>query len=162
MPDWVTHAIIGLIVAELFGVKKKSLVLLGTLLPDILPKLVLVRLFVEIPNLSYKTFDAFHTPFILFLATLLIAPLFRYDQRKVVFWLNLGAISHFLSDALLRSFLGGVRLLYPFSSQRYTLNLVWPNESYLIALPALAVYLIILIVKQYRKNETTTNTQQNI
>ena len=42
MPDLMSHLLIGLIIAELFNVKKKSLVLLGTLVPDLLPKINMI------------------------------------------------------------------------------------------------------------------------
>ncbi len=148
MPDWLTHVIIGLIIIELFNVKKRSLVLLGAVLPDILPKITLLRLFIPLPNINFGWFSAFHTPFVFFLTTLLIAPIFRYNYKKVVLLLNAGAISHFLSDALLRGFGSGSRLLYPLSYEGFRFNLVWSDQSYLILIPALVIYAIILQLKR--------------
>ena len=149
MPDWLTHVVIGLILIEIFNVRKKSLVLIGTLLPDILPKIVLLGLLFKLPNFNYELFNAFHIPFILFLVTLLIAPLFRYDYWKVVLLMNLGTISHFLADALLKHFsTAGVRLLYPFKFQPYSANLVWPDQSYFILIPAVIVYVVIILLKK--------------
>lgn len=153
MPDWLTHLVIGLVLIEIFNVEKKSLILLGAILPDLIPKLVLLRLFVPLPDLSFGLLNSLHVPFILFLFTLLIAPVFRYDYKKVVLWLNIGTISHFLADALLRNFgNGGVKLLYPLTIEKYNLNLVWPNESYYILVPALLVYLVIIMIKKKNHN----------
>lgn len=147
MPDWLTHIVLAAVAVELFSIRNKSLVFLGALLPDLLPKLVLLRLIIPIPELNYTLLSAFHTPFVLFLVTLLIAPLFRYRYRAVVALITLGALTHFLSDALLRHFSGGVALLYPLSLKHYTLNLVWPEQSYLILLPALLIYGLIHFIK---------------
>jgi membrane-bound metal-dependent hydrolase YbcI (DUF457 family) len=151
MPEWLTHVIIGLIIIELFNVKKRSLVLLGVILPDILPKITLLRLLIPLPNLNFGWLSAFHTPFVFFLTTLLIAPIFRYDYKKVVLLLNAGALSHFLSDALLRGFGSGSRLLYPLSYEGFRFNLVWSDQSYMILIPALIIYATILITKRYIK-----------
>lgn len=144
MPDWLTHAVLGLLVAEIFSVRKKSLVVLGALLPDIFPKLVLLRLLIPLPHLNYTGLGAFHTPFVFFLATIIIAPLFRYSYWKFILWLNLGAATHFFSDALLRHFAAGVHLFYPISLGHFTLNVVWPDESYWVLIPALLLYGVVL------------------
>ena len=153
MPDWVTHIAIGLLILELYPVKKKSLVLLGAILPDLLPKLVLLRLLIPIPSLDYVFLSAFHTPFVLFFVTMLLAPLFRYDYWKVVGGITIGTTSHFLSDALLQHFVGGVNLFYPVLLKHYTLNLVWPDQSYLIFIPVVILYLIVIVSKKYWRSE---------
>ncbi|MDP3734290.1 MAG: hypothetical protein Q8R37_03600 [Nanoarchaeota archaeon] len=160
MPDWLTHIVIAAVVGELFSVRKKSLLFFGALLPDILPKLVLLRLFIPLPALDYTLLSAFHTPFVLFLVTLLIAPLFRYRYKIVVALITLGALTHFVSDALLQHFSGGVALLYPLSLKHYTLNLVWPEQSYLILLPALFMYGLILIVKRENREAKNYGTRR--
>lgn len=151
MPDWLTHLVLGLVLTELFSVQKKSLVLLGAILPDILSKLVLLQFFVPILDLNLKFLRAFHVPFVLFLLTLIAAPVFKYDYRKVIFWLNLGILSHFLSDLMLRhlSPTSGMMLFYPFSSAGFSLNLVWPDQSYFILIPALLLYFAIILIKRY-------------
>lgn len=152
MPDLLTHLIIGLVLIEIFNVRKMSLVLLGTIMPDLLLKLVLLRLFIRIPNINYGVLSAFHTPFVLFLVSLLIAPLFRYDYKKVVLWLNLGALSHFLADATLKHLSEtGVRLFYPLSYNTYTLSLIWPNHSYLLMMFFLLVYIAIFLFKSQKR-----------
>jgi len=150
VPDWLTHVVIGLVLIELFSIRKGSLVLLGTLLPDILPKLVLLRLLIPLPDLNLSLFKASHIPFVLFLLTLIVAPLFRYDYKKVVLLLNLGTLSHFIADSLLRHLQpSGIRWLYPFSTQRIGLSLVWPEQSYYILIPAVLFYMGIVLLKKH-------------
>ena len=149
MPEWVTHALLGLLVAEIFSVRKKSIVVLGALLPDMIIKLTLLRLFIPIPNFDYAILGAFHTPFPLLLFTILISPLFRYDHLTIIAWLNLGALTHFLSDALLRHLgSGGVRLLYPFTAKYYTLGLIWPDDTLWIGLATAILYFGIIAFKK--------------
>ena len=150
MPDWVTHIVLGLIAAEFLHIPKKSVVLAGALLPDLLPKLVLLRLFIPLPELNYGFLQAFHTPIVFFLFSILVAPLFQYDHNKIIGWLTLGGMTHFLADVLLRHFHAGVCLLYPFSNDYYTLNLVWPEQSYLILIPAVILYIGIWWHTQWR------------
>ena len=154
MPEWVTHLLLGLIAAEVFSVRKKSVVLLGAILPDLLVKLVLVKLFLPIPNIDYSLLGAFHVPFVFLLSTFLLATWFRYSYWHIVLWLNLGALTHFLSDALLRHLAGGgVRLLYPLSLEYYTLGGVWPEQSYLIFIPALLLYGLIKLTKRWHSSK---------
>lgn len=151
MPEWGTHVIVGLLLAEIFKVKKKSVVLVGAILPDIFVKLTLMRLFIPIPNLDYSMLGAFHVPFVFFLSSLLLAPLFHERYASIVLWLNLGAASHFLTDALLRHLAeGGVRLLYPLSLDYYTLSLFWPEQSYWLGILAAPLYGILIALKKYR------------
>ncbi len=155
MPDWLTHIVIALVFAEIFSVRKKSVVLLGAVLPDVLVKLTLLELFIPIPNWNYTFLSAFHVPLVLFLVILLLAPLFRYKYSAIVGWLSLGALTHFASDALLRHFQGGVALFYPFSLDKYSLNWVWPDQSYFILIPALIAYIMVGFVKpQLNYHET--------
>jgi len=147
MPDWLSHLLIGLILADLFNIKKKSLVVLGALAPDFLSKIFLIYL-----HLGLQTpisFGIFHTPFLMLLVSVLIAPLFRYDKLKIILYFNLGAVSHFLSDMTMKHFTGqGTRIFYPITSQNYTFNLIWPEQSIYILIASLAVYLSIKIIKK--------------
>lgn len=150
MPEWATHALLGLVIAEIFGVRKKSIVVLGALLPDIFAKLVLLRLFLPIPNLDYSILGSGHTPFVFFLFSILICPLFRYDYLKIILWLNLGALTHLLADATLHHISdGGVRLLYPLTTKTYTLSLIWPDDTYWLALFLAIIYFGIRGFKKY-------------
>ncbi len=150
MPDWFTHIVIGLILVELLPIKKKSLLLLGAILPDIIPKIVLLKLFIPLPSLLVSTnLSIIHTPLIILLSTILLAQLFKYSKYKVILWLNIGAFSHFISDAMLRHFGdAGVRFFYPLSMHKFSYGLFWPNESYWLLIPLLPSYLVIVWLKK--------------
>lgn len=147
MPDLMSHLIIGLILAELFNIRKKSLVVLGAVMPDIFSKIDLIYFFLgKFPVIS---FASFHTPLMCFLLSILIASLFRYSKIKAVLLLSLGSMSHFLADLTMRHFNEfGTRFLFPFSMKNYTLNLIWPEQSIYILVLSLFVYLLIISVKQ--------------
>lgn len=149
MPDLMSHLIIGLILAELLSIRKKSLVILGALMPDVLSKLFLVYVYFNIPPVV--SFVPFHTPFMMLLLSILIAPLFNHNKIKTLLFINLGSISHFLSDMTMKHFgVIGSRLLFPFSLENYTLNLIWPNNSFYILMLTLLIYLVIVFTKKRR------------
>lgn len=171
MPDWLTHLVIGLILIEVvtlisvwntkdntkqknWGRGWKSLILFGTILPDILSKLLLVEKWIPLPE-GFSVLTAFHSPFFLALFMLLIAPLFRLSYRIVVLALGLGTASHILSDLLLHHLdpASGIMLFYPFSFGRFSLGLIWPEQSYLIFIPLLVVYGGIILVKSIKKSK---------
>ena len=127
MPDWMSHLLIGLILAELFNIRKKSLVVLGALAPDVVAKLQLIYFYFPIPPLV--SFVAFHTPIMWLLLSILIAPLFRHNKFKTILFINIGATSHFLSDLTMRHFtVVGTRLFYPFTGDNFPINLIWPEQ----------------------------------
>ena len=147
MPDWLTHILIALIISGLLGVKKKSLVVLGALLPDLIVKSSLLGFFVHLPNTFNYMIGAFHTPIMSFLLSMAIAPLFKFDYLKTLLLINIGLVSHISADLLMRHFDGGQMLFYPFSFKPYTLNVLWAEKYYLVLVPALVLYLLI---KYYR------------
>ena len=151
MPDLMSHLIIALLLAEIFNIKKKSIVILGALTPDLLSKMNLIYLYFKIPALV--SFVSFHTPFMSLLLSMLIAPLFNYDKAKIILYFNLGSVSHYLSDLTIKHFTEvGTRLFFPFVNKNYTLNLVWPNHSIYILVGSIIVYLIVILAKH--KNRT--------
>jgi|TARA_B100001971_G_scaffold204072_1_gene219817 hypothetical protein len=153
MPDWMSHIIIGLILAKLFNIRKKSLVVLGTLMPDILAKVQLIYFYFPIPPLV--SFTSFHTPLMIFLLSIIIAPLFKFDKFKIILFINIGAISHFLADLTMKHFSNvGTRLFFPLPNTAYTFNLIWPEKSFYILIGSLIIYLTIRIVK---RNMATSN-----
>jgi len=147
MPDLMSHLLIGLILAEVFNIKKKSLVVLGALAPDILSKIPVLYFYLGTsPPFS---FISFHTPIMWLLLSILIAPLFKYDKLKTILFINIGTMSHFLSDLTIKHFaIIGTRLFFPFSSKNYTLNLIWPEQSVYILIASLVVYFVIRYVKR--------------
>lgn len=155
MPDLLSHLIIGLILAELFNIKKRSLVVLGAIIPDILSKIHLIFFYFGIPPLVSSI--SFHTPFMAFLISILIASLFKYNKLKIILFFNIGSISHFLSDLTIKHFtIQGSRLFFPLSNTNYTLNLVWPEQSIFILIGSLMLYLLIRTIK---KNIITSKSE---
>lgn len=144
MPDWLSHMLIGLILAELFRVKKKSVVMLGAILPDLVVKISLIGLFIHLPAWFRYFVIHSHVPVICILMTLFIALVFRYDQVRILLWMNLGVLSHFISDLTMKHFTGGMLLFFPFTIKEYSLNLFWADYSLILVLPLLAVYLVLL------------------
>lgn len=157
MPDWITHILIGLIIAEIFNIKRKSLIVIGAILPDILVKLELLSVFFPVDKYAITwLFNPLHTPLGMALFSLLLVPLFNFDKYKTYFLLFIGWCSHLLSDLLNKHILLGQNLLlFPFSWQNFELGLVWPDQYYLILVPVAAIYAIILIHKYYKNSKNT-------
>jgi len=147
MPDLLSHLIIGLILAELFNIRKKSLVVLGAIAPDIIAKIPLLYFYLGVnPPVS---FTPFHTPFMWLLLSILIAPLFKHDKLKTIIFINIGTMSHFLSDLTIKHFTDvGTRFFYPITNANYSFNLIWPEQSFYILFISLIVYLLIIIIKK--------------
>ncbi len=145
MPDWVSHLLIGLIFVELFNIRKKSLVLLGALMPDLISKLFLLFFYLGFRNIV--GLDSFHTPTVCFLMSIFISPLFRYERIRTIFLVNIGLATHFLSDLLIRHFTSGIRLLFPFSMGIYNVGLFWPEQSIYVLMASLIIYILIRVVK---------------
>jgi len=146
MPDWMSHLLIGLILAEIFNIKKTSLVIFGALLPDLLSKFYLISFYFGIDE-SFP-FSYLHTPVLSILVGILIAPLFRYDRIKTTAFISLGIASHFLSDLTMRHFHAGMFIFFPFSTKAYTLNWVWPEQSIYVLIGTFIVYTLIRVVKK--------------
>lgn len=147
MPDLMSHLLIALIIGEIFNIRKKSLLALGALMPDMLSKGHLVYLHLGItPNIS---FVLMHTPVMVLLLSILIAPLFLYNRLKTILLINSGALTHFLSDLTMRHFtVIGTRIFFPFSMANYTLNWIWPEDSIYVLIAGLLVYAGIRFIKK--------------
>lgn len=149
MPDWVSHLIFGLIIAEFVKTEKKSLILLGSLLPDILPKTSLIFFHLGIPKIF--SFSIFHTPLVASLIGILIAPLFLYNRIKASILIIIGVMGHILADLTLRGYAGGMSIFFPFSAKGYSLNLLWPEQSLYFLLACLLAYAVIKTIKRMIK-----------
>lgn len=150
MPDLMSHLLIGLILAELFNIKKKSIVVMGALLPDLLSKIHLIYYYFGISPFIF--FSSFHTPLMMFLLSLLLAPLFIYSSSKFLISFNIGSMSHMISDLTMKHFtVSGSRLLFPFSMKNFTLNLIWPEQSIYVLIVLLMIYVGIFTVKNMGK-----------
>lgn len=99
MPDWITHILSALIIAELLPIKRKSLLVLGVLLPDFLSKLYLLNMFIPLPLWLTARAFAFHTIIPLILASILTTFLFYKHQKEALILIPAGALLHLLLDA---------------------------------------------------------------
>lgn len=148
MPDLLTHLLFALILGEIFNIKKRSLVVLGALLPDLIAKLDLILFYLGINDIF--SFASFHTPFMVFLVTILISRLFQYPQRHILFPISLGFLSHFALDLTMKHYAAyGVRLLFPLTMYNYSFQLFWPDQSIYLLAFGILVYSVILSVKKY-------------
>ena len=122
MPDWISHILIVLIIAQVFNVKQKSLLVLGALLPDILGKLKLLNYFFESTPPIIKMLSAYgHSVIVSLLVAGLIALFFLYPYFKTFSLIGIGVITHFLSDGLFKSFTynGYLPILYDWRSFQF-------------------------------------------
>ncbi len=153
MPDLLSHLLVGLILCEFLKVKRKSLLLIGSLLPDLLGKLYVIGFVTKIPyNLSDITYY-FHTPLMCTLAILLIIPLFK--GKNVFFSFFIGAMMHFGFDIFQQHFIGGTLLGVPFFYRLYRFNLIWPGEYYYFLIPLFIIYIIIKTASLKCPHKTT-------
>ena len=148
MPDWISHILFGLILCHLFSIKKKSLVILGALLPDLIGKLKMLNyLFPGAPDWLIPLSNLWHTPFPSILSAFLIALFFSYPYLETSILIILGDLSHFLSDGTTKSFI--------FNGY---LPILWADQYYfaIIFFAVLYIILIIFNIKLIRgQNEST-------
>lgn len=152
MPDWVSHILIGLIICEVYDINKKSLVLLGTLLPDFIGRIYLVGLILSLPPGIQDYIIWFgmpgHTLIGMFLLALAATPLFNYDFKKTLQLISIGLTSHILADLTTKHFMGGITIFFPFTAKNYTLNVLWQEQFYIVLISSALVLLLIKGVKR--------------
>jgi putative exporter of polyketide antibiotics len=95
-------------------------------------------------------------PFHLPAGSLIIASIFTLffkDNKKLVLsLLVLGVATHYALDLLLTNLNGGMEMLFPFSWNSWTLNVI-PDDDWHITLLAVGLALIIYFVSvRFRKN----------
>lgn len=147
MPDWISHILIALIICHLFNIKKRSLVVVGALLPDLIGKIKMLNyLFPGSPDWIIPLSNVWHTPLPSIISALLVALLFSYPYLETAILIILGDISHFLSDGTTKSFL--------FDGY---LPILWADQYYLAILTLGLIYFILLYfdVRWVRNNEST-------
>lgn len=141
MPDWITHAVAAYLLAYALKAEKKSLVVLGGLLPDLLTKFSIFFRYAFPPD-ELVGFDIFHTPLVALLVAVTIAPLFTYDFRRSIALMCAGIASHFLLDSLQGPV--GYMFLWPFSWNPYTLGVIWSENLAPLAVTLLIAGIIII------------------
>jgi hypothetical protein len=152
VPDLLTHAGIGLLVRA--GAPRSPLVwfVVGSTLPDLasrLPGLGMVLaswlLGFGLPVNVLEATGLGHMPLPYLVLCGLIALLLPEDLRWTA-WLNLslGGLLHLALDTAQTHLVGGYRLLYPFSMQRWELGLIETEDS-LALLPWLALVVAVVL-----------------
>jgi hypothetical protein len=122
MPSLLAHIFLGMILAYVFRVKKKSVLLFGAILPDI--KIFLYLLATPLLGLSAANsmIIPIHSVFGSLLLALFFASILPKAEYKRNLWLlSLGIAAHFVLDASIYPFYGieHYLLLYPFSWSTY-------------------------------------------
>ncbi len=147
MPDLISHAASAYLFRNLIPklrICQKQffiLVLLGVFLPDIISRGAMILLSEE--SDFFLTSQYFHTPFACFFQTLIISCFFIRSQRVTVFLaLTTGWLLHEAFDVM-QGVLGPgyYFILWPLSSQTFTLNIfpdsAWYYVAFLTTLTAL-------------------------
>jgi len=148
MPDWITHVIVGLILCEIFDLKPRSLVLLGSVLPDIILKIDLLRLLIHHDFEMYWYLIPGHSPIGVLLFALFIAMFFRMNQYKFIYLVSIGFMSHFLLDLMNKHYLVGQQLLlFPFSWKYLELGIMWYEYFWIGILVSGILYIMVKITK---------------
>jgi membrane-bound metal-dependent hydrolase YbcI (DUF457 family) len=146
MPSLLAHIFLGMILAYLLGVKRKSILLFGSILPDI--KIFLYMLATPLMGLSAANalIVPVHSPFgSMLLAFFCASILPKKDYVKNLALLCIGVCAHFILDASIYPFYGieHYLLLYPFTWSTYGLDMTGYIYLFsllgLVCLSALAV-----------------------
>lgn len=149
MPDLLSHVLIGLIIAELFNMKK-SLLVLGSILPDILSKIYLLTFFFHINSDLLFVTIFFHSLVMGLIIPGLIVPFFKYDWKKTYLSVMLGFMVHLFADGFTRYYHNGI-LLYPFAEPNkfFSFNLLWVEQYWVILVISAITYVLIKLFKYY-------------
>ncbi|MFH1317237.1 MAG: hypothetical protein ABII01_06985 [Candidatus Woesearchaeota archaeon] len=150
MPDWISHLLLGLIIAKLFRVKKKSLVLLGAILPDIIFQIYHLSLFFKIPENTEWLLVGFHQPFSLIIISLLIPFFFKYNYFKSFSLITIGWIGHVIIDILNVASFNHAMILLPFSWTVVSFGSFYIAEYLFYILLLGNIYLLLIIIDYFR------------
>lgn len=149
MPDWISHVLIGLAFAEIFHIRKKSLVVLGSLLPDFIVKINLLTKFFYINGDLLFVTRLYHSPLMGLLIPALIAPVFKYNFRKTWLYMMSGFMLHILADSFTKHFSDGI-LLYPLSNSYISFNIFWPEQYWIMLIGSASIYALALVIKHFK------------
>lgn len=150
MPDWISHILVALIIGQLFSIRKKSLLVLGAILPDILGKSKLLNLFFDdIPFIVTMISGYGHMVFPSLLVAMFIALFFIYPYFKTFLIIAIGDISHFLADGTSKSF-----------TYNGYLPVLWHDQYYIFLISALLIYALLkkFNIRFYEWREKNENT----
>jgi len=145
MPDWISHLLAGLILAKILKVKKKSLILLGTLLPDLIFQSYHLNLFIRLPENTEWFIMLFHLPFALIIMSVVIPFFFKYSYWKSFMFLSVGWISHIILDMINLDTLSHCLLFLPFSWKCISLGKYIIPDFFFFIIILLNLYLLLII-----------------
>ena len=155
MPDLLSHILFILIVCELINFRKKGLLLVGAILPDVITKLVLIGFIFNIPKELADALLLFHAIIPMFLLVVLVSLFFK-DSLTALYLIFAGALSHILLDISQTHFLGGIRVLFPFTWKIYRLDKYWPDQYWMILTLFIVLYVIIKLYKKFKTKKIKT------
>lgn len=155
MPDLMTHILIGLIICDIAGIKRKSLVLIGSILPDLLLKGIILSPLLNLPFMDLKwLLVPLHNPAGLIFVTCIICLIFTKDHLRIYGLIALGWASHLAADLTNKEiYMNQLMLLYPFSWKAFEMNIFWSNQFYYTIIIAALIYAAIRIVKHIRAKQ---------
>ncbi|MFH1510362.1 MAG: metal-dependent hydrolase [Candidatus Woesearchaeota archaeon] len=150
MPDWLSHVLFALILCLVFGMKRKSFVLVGAIIPDLVGKWQNVMLLFNFDlSEAYKLLFPFHTP----LGSILVLGIIGLAvNRADVFSLGLlGVASHFFLDSLTYHTMFGQSLLFfPFSWRNFEIGIVGIDGWYYVLIALSVTYLVLCVLRLLR------------
>lgn len=155
MPDPLTHISLGYIIARFMAAKKKSLVLLGSGLPDIAYVIFSIAYLVFGFSAS-RAILVLHTPVGAILLAAFTACFFRYSFKRAFGYIGIGVISHFVLDGLMFPAHGSVhfKMLWPFSFENYGIAIGSAFLYLQITIIATAVFLFLAdLIKAWKSKK---------
>ncbi|MBI5228635.1 hypothetical protein HY991_00885 [Candidatus Micrarchaeota archaeon] len=148
MPDWITHILFAFILADLLK-EKKSLVLVGAVLPDLfIAPWVFLKNFGD-SDLFFAVFSPTHTPFTSFLLSASFSSFFK-KPHKAIALLSFGWASHLFLDLFQAPV--GYMLLWPFSYAGFGFNLVY-SDNLILPAAVFALFCFYLLFKGLKTKE---------
>ncbi len=154
MPDLMTHLLVPLTIGRLSlqDRVRPALLCLGAVLPDLLSRVPAIALG---KTQAAWLFSAFHTPVGVFVFCLAAVFLFPREIRTFCLgWILTGVGVHFLLDLLQKTVLAGnYYWFFPFSFNRFQIELFWPDETIYAIPPLLALALLIEIFRYRRRKK---------
>lgn len=146
MPDWISHILIGLVFAEIFRIKKKGLVVLGSLMPDFVAKVYLLSFFFHVNSNLLFVATLYHSPVMGLIIPGLAVPFFKYNWKKTYLCLASGFMLHLFADSFTKYYNNGI-LLYPFSTGFFSFNFLWVEQYWIVTLSSIVVYALVRVYK---------------
>ena len=155
MPDWFTHSLVGWITGKTTKMDI-GLVVIGSLIPDLV-KINLAFTWLSIDHQNF--FDPIHTPVVAFIIGFIIA-LFFTNVKKAFIALGAGITTHFVLDFFLVHVSGGMKLLFPFSWEKWQYYLI-QSDDYRMTIVAIVVALLIYVVYWYYNKQSRRATDKS-